>query len=213
MPSSARASLNMLTDLSGSFAVAGGCFETRRLVAGDSAEYRSSNSPWRRLASVDDEQCDDARFIRRTPKSARAIELQWLSRNRFPIPLWAAQFRAAGFRPVWQDCDDHPLDSADRAAAFWVAAQTASPRGVTAFGLAKLRPIAAAGRDGCRRIVSFSQSAGFARRRLVRAWQRRTDLCTGSYLGEVRGSRWQSRRVDRGGRNSTETPRSAAASR
>lgn len=47
-------------------------------------------------------------LIRLTPKG-ESYELQWLSRNRFPIPRWAAQFRAAGLQPVWQDCEDHPL--------------------------------------------------------------------------------------------------------
>ena len=46
--------------------------------------------------------------IRRTPK-AESYELQWLSRNRFPIPAWAALFQTAGLQPVWQDCEDHPL--------------------------------------------------------------------------------------------------------
>ena len=47
-------------------------------------------------------------LIRLTPKG-EAYELQWLSRNRFAIPRWAALFRAAGLQPVWQDCEDHPL--------------------------------------------------------------------------------------------------------
>jgi 2-polyprenyl-3-methyl-5-hydroxy-6-metoxy-1,4-benzoquinol methylase len=47
-------------------------------------------------------------LIRLTPK-AESYELQWLSHNRFPISDWAALFRAARLRPVWQDCEDHPL--------------------------------------------------------------------------------------------------------
>jgi 2-polyprenyl-3-methyl-5-hydroxy-6-metoxy-1,4-benzoquinol methylase len=37
------------------------------------------------------------------------FEMQWLSRNRLPIAQWAALLAAAQLRPVWRDCDDHPL--------------------------------------------------------------------------------------------------------
>jgi SAM-dependent methyltransferase len=47
-------------------------------------------------------------LIRRTPKG-ETYELQWLSRNRFPISEWAKLFRAAKLQPVWRDCEDHPL--------------------------------------------------------------------------------------------------------
>jgi 2-polyprenyl-3-methyl-5-hydroxy-6-metoxy-1,4-benzoquinol methylase len=47
-------------------------------------------------------------LIRLTPKG-ESYELQWLSRNRFPMSDWAALFRAAQLQPVWRDCDDHPL--------------------------------------------------------------------------------------------------------
>jgi 2-polyprenyl-3-methyl-5-hydroxy-6-metoxy-1,4-benzoquinol methylase len=47
-------------------------------------------------------------LIRFTPKR-ESYELQWLSRNRFPISQWAVRFQAAGLQPVWQDCEDHPL--------------------------------------------------------------------------------------------------------
>jgi 2-polyprenyl-3-methyl-5-hydroxy-6-metoxy-1,4-benzoquinol methylase len=47
-------------------------------------------------------------LIRLTPK-AETYELQWLSRNRFQVSEWAALFHAAQLRPVWQDCEDHPL--------------------------------------------------------------------------------------------------------
>jgi 2-polyprenyl-3-methyl-5-hydroxy-6-metoxy-1,4-benzoquinol methylase len=37
------------------------------------------------------------------------FELQALSNNRFPASKWAALLAAAQLRPVWRDCEDHPL--------------------------------------------------------------------------------------------------------
>jgi hypothetical protein len=50
-----------------------------------------------------------ARSVIRFTPMAESYELQWLSRNRFPMSEWAALLEAAGFKPVWQDCEDHPL--------------------------------------------------------------------------------------------------------
>jgi 2-polyprenyl-6-hydroxyphenyl methylase/3-demethylubiquinone-9 3-methyltransferase len=47
-------------------------------------------------------------LIRLTPRSD-TYELQWLSRNRFPVRQWVDLFHQAQLRPVWQDCEDHPL--------------------------------------------------------------------------------------------------------
>jgi 2-polyprenyl-3-methyl-5-hydroxy-6-metoxy-1,4-benzoquinol methylase len=40
---------------------------------------------------------------------AETFELQWHSRNRYPVSHWAGMFEAAGLKPTWQDCEDHPL--------------------------------------------------------------------------------------------------------
>jgi 2-polyprenyl-3-methyl-5-hydroxy-6-metoxy-1,4-benzoquinol methylase len=47
-------------------------------------------------------------LIRLTPRG-ETYELQWFSHNRLPLSDWATLFRAAQLRPVWQDCEDHPL--------------------------------------------------------------------------------------------------------
>jgi 2-polyprenyl-6-hydroxyphenyl methylase/3-demethylubiquinone-9 3-methyltransferase len=47
-------------------------------------------------------------LIRRT-RWCTGFEMQWLSRNRLPIAQWAALLAAAQLRPVWRDCEDHPL--------------------------------------------------------------------------------------------------------
>jgi 2-polyprenyl-6-hydroxyphenyl methylase/3-demethylubiquinone-9 3-methyltransferase len=47
-------------------------------------------------------------LVRLTPRRD-TYELQWLSHNRLPLSDWAALFRAAQLRSVWQDCEDHPL--------------------------------------------------------------------------------------------------------
>jgi 2-polyprenyl-3-methyl-5-hydroxy-6-metoxy-1,4-benzoquinol methylase len=47
-------------------------------------------------------------LIRLTPRRD-TYELQWLSRNRFPVRQWVDLFHKVQLRPVWQDCEDHPL--------------------------------------------------------------------------------------------------------
>lgn len=49
------------------------------------------------------------RSLIRLTRWAEPYELQWLSHNRLALMEWAALFHAAGLRPVWQDCQDHPL--------------------------------------------------------------------------------------------------------
>lgn len=47
-------------------------------------------------------------LVRLTPWR-ETCETQWLSHNRLAVSAWAALFRSAQLRPVWQDCQDHPL--------------------------------------------------------------------------------------------------------
>ena len=47
-------------------------------------------------------------LVRVTPWRA-TFETQWLSHNRLSVSDWAALLRDAQLRPVWRDCQDHPL--------------------------------------------------------------------------------------------------------
>lgn len=47
-------------------------------------------------------------LVRLTPWRA-TFETQWLSHNRLPVSDWAVLLQTAQLRPVWRDCQDHPL--------------------------------------------------------------------------------------------------------